>query len=174
MALYSRLERRCFQGSCMYIGPEFSKMFSNRNFFEYLYPYNVLKKQCRLCCVLKCHWVISLYLVFNQIWFTKFNWRHTYEVLERVYARAYVTSKHKFNGAECRWVINGAENLKVLHRRYVYHVNEELHGFISCKAPDMIGIENSMMNPGVMDLITYAHVIWVELHEDMIGMEKKK
>ena len=83
-------------------------------------------------------------------------------------------SKHKFNGAECRWVLNGAENFKVLHRRYGYHVYEELHGFNSCKAPDVIGIENSMMNPGVMDLITYAHVIWVELHEDMIGMEKKK
>ena len=38
-------------------------------------------------------------------------------------------------------------------------MEEELYGFNSYEVPDVIGIENSMMNSGVMDLVTYTHAI---------------
>ena len=36
---------------------------------------------------------------------------------------------------------------------------EELHGFNSYEARDVIGIENTMMNSGVMDPVTHTHAI---------------
>ena len=55
--------------------------------------------------------------------------------------------------------LNGAENSKVLYGRYSYHMQKELHGFNSYEASNVIEIENLIINPSVMDLVTYKHVI---------------
>ena len=169
MILYPSLECMYFKSSCMYIEPEFSQTFLIRNFCEYLNPHNVLEKKCRLCSVLNYLRIFFMSPLSNPFWFGGFSWLHIHELLALVYARAYVTLmwhiKHKFNGAECRWVLNGAENWKKMYGRCSYHMLEELHGFNSYKARDVIGIGNSMINPSIMDLVTYMHVIWVKLHD---------
>ena len=78
MTVYPSLERSYFKSSCMYIEPEFSKIFSIRNFCEYFYPRDVLIKKCRVCCVSNYHY---LYLSSDQSRFTKFSWLHTHELL---------------------------------------------------------------------------------------------
>ena len=149
MTLHSRLERKCFNSSCMYIEPEFSKKKIDSQLLWILLPSQSLEKEVPyVMCIEISSANLSVWSILIQ--------------------RCILTNYLHMCMQEHMWHIklkfNGAENLKVLYGRYSYHMWEGLHAIYSCKTPDVIGIGNSMKNPGVMSLVTYTHVIWVELH----------
>ena len=154
MAVYPSLERSCVKSSCLYIEPEFSKMFSQLLWIcllSWRFEKEVLYGLCMKI-------IIGLLLCILCLINSDIKDLACFILMKCLH------KNHKFNGVECRWVNNGAGNSKVTYGRYSYHMEEELYGFNSYEVPDVIGIENSMMNLGIMDPVTYTHAIWVELH----------
>ena len=159
MTVYPSLERSYSKSSFMCIKPAFYKKNLICNFCEYFYPHNVLKKKCPVWYVLNYH---SLFCPINSDPLNSVGCILMNSLLDRVNTNSM--------GLNVDGYFMGLKIQKYCMGFIVIIRKKSSMPSIHMKLQTWLGFENSMVHPGVMDLVTYTHVIWVKFH----GLRRRK